>query len=333
MTTTKGPLLVTGGAGYVGAFTVRELVARGERVVVLDDFSTGHPEHVPEGVELLEVNLVDRDAVRAALAGRAFDVVLHFAARCYVGESVRDPRKYWEQNVGAALNLLGACVDSGVPGFVLSSTCAVYGEPPADVLTEDLPRAPVNPYGRTKAAIEQILEDYQSAALLRSFRLRYFNAAGGAADGSLGEWHAPETHLIPLALRSAVTGKPMQVFGTDWPTPDGTCVRDYVHVEDLASAHAAAVERLREGHAGGALNLGTGRGNSVKEILDAASRVTGREAAWNPAPRRDGDPAKLVAGPGAAGDVLGFSPSRTDVDQIVGSAWAYYERHPERLGV
>lgn len=322
----RGAVLVTGGAGYVGSFAVRALLAAGERVVVLDDLSKGHRASVPAGVPLVVADLRDAPAVRAALATDAFDAVLHFAASAYVGESVVDPRLYWENNVGGTLHLLGAAVDRGVRAVVFSSTCAVYGEPGVPALGEDLPRAPVNPYGRTKAVIEQTLEDYGAAYGLRSFRLRYFNAAGAAADGSLGEDHAPETHLVPLALTAARRGAPLRVFGTDWPTPDGTCVRDYVHVEDLADAHVAALRRLRGGHPGGALNLGTGRGTSVREVIDAAARATGRPVPWEPAPRRPGDPAYLVAAPGRASEVLGWTPSRSSIDRVVASAWAWHAR-------
>jgi UDP-glucose-4-epimerase GalE len=326
MTVNTRPVLVTGGAGYVGGFAVRALLAAGEEVVVVDDLSCGHRETVPAGVPLVEVCLRDAAATREALRGVEFASVLHFAANAYVGESVRDPRKYWENNVGATLNLLGVCMDRHVREFVFSSTCAVYGEPPVESLREDLPRAPVNPYGRSKAVIEQVLEDYGVANGLRSFRLRYFNAAGAAEDGSLGEDHADEPHLIPLVLRATVTGRPLQVFGTDWPTPDGTCVRDYVHVEDLAAAHVAALRRLRDGHPGGALNLGTGRGTSVLEVIEAARRVTGRDVPWQAAPRRPGDPPFLVAAPGRAADVLGWKPRWTSIDRIVASAWAWHSR-------
>ena len=321
------PVLVTGGAGYVGGFAVRALLAAGERVVVLDDLSTGHRETVPAGVPLVVANLRDAAGLRAALAGTDFSAVMHFAASAYVGESVTDPRKYWENNVGGTLNLLALTLDRGVRAFVFSSTCAVYGEPPVNALSEDLPRAPVNPYGRTKAVIEQVLEDYSAATPLRSFRLRYFNACGASADGKLGEDHAPETHLIPLTLRAAVSGTPLKVFGTDWPTPDGTCVRDYVHVEDLAAAHVSAIRRLREGHPGGALNLGTGHGASVRDVIDAAAKVTGRNVPWTPAPRRPGDPPFLVAAPGRAAEVLGWRPQWTSIERIVASAWAWHQQH------
>ena len=322
-------VLVTGGAGYVGSFSVHALVARGEDVVVIDDLSRGHREAVPAGVPLLIADLRDRAATEKALAAHEFDVVLHFAANAYVGESVKDPRRYWENNLGGTLNLLGLMLDRGVTRFVFSSTCAIYGEPALDVLTEDLPHLPVNPYGRSKATVEAVLADYDAALGLRSFRLRYFNAAGADEAGTIGEDHEDETHLIPLAIGAARTGKPLPVFGTDWPTPDGTCVRDYVHVEDLATAHVAAVDRLRAGHAGDALNLGTGRGTSVREVIAAVERASGLAVPWNAAPRRPGDPPRLVAGPGRAADVLGWRPKYASIDDTVRTAWTWHvKRRP-----
>jgi UDP-glucose-4-epimerase GalE len=318
--------LVTGGAGYVGSFTVRALLARGEKVVILDDLSRGHRESVPGGVPLVVADLRDAAATKAALAAHEFDVVLHFAANASVGESVADPRRYWENNLGGTLNLLGLMLDRGVKRIVFSSTCAVYGEPGLPFLTEELPHAPVNPYGRSKATVEAVLRDYDAAFGLRSFRLRYFNAAGSDATGSTGEDHTPETHLIPLAILAARTGRPLSVFGTDWATPDGTCVRDYVHVEDLAAAHVAAVDRLRTGHAGDALNLGTGEGTSVKSVIAAVERVSGKKVPWTAAPRRPGDPPFLVAGPGRAAAVLGWRPRHTSIDDIVRTAWAWHVR-------
>lgn len=322
----RGPLLVTGGAGYVGGFTVRALLARGEDVVVLDDLSEGHRWAVPDSVPLLRVDLRDRDATLAAVASRPFRCVLHFAASAYVGESVRDPRKYWENNVGATLNLLGACVERGIDAFVQSSSCTVYGHPRGDLLDEDAPLRPVSPYGRTKATIERILVDYAAAGLVRSFRLRYFNAAGADREGLLGEAHDPETHLVPLAFLAALRGETLRVFGTDWPTPDGSCIRDYVHVEDLARAHAAAVSALDEGHAGAALNLGTGRGVSVLEVLREVESVSGLPITWEAAPRRPGDPARLVAATGRAEQVLRWRPRHTTFRSIAETAWAWHAR-------
>ncbi len=322
-----GPVLVTGGAGYVGSFAVRALLAAGERVVVLDDLSLGHRDAVPEQVPLFEISIRDVGAVSAVLASDDFDAVMHFAASAYVGESVREPRMYWENNVGSALSLFGACIEHGVKRVVHSSTCAVYGEPQGDgPLSEDLPFAPVSPYGRTKG------RDRAHADRLRGARPAELPAAllqrGGGVSGRvarrLGEDHDPETHLIPLALHAAATGTTLRIFGTDWPTPDGTCVRDYVHVEDLAAAHVAALTRLRGGATGMALNLGTGRGTSVREVADAVASVTGLELTTEEAPRQPGDPAVLVAVPGGAETELGFAPLRTEIEQIVRSAWAWH---------
>lgn len=327
-----GAVLVTGGAGYVGSFTVRALAAAGREVVVLDDLSKGHREAVPRGVRLVVARIQDRSRVRRVLRARRFDAVLHFAADAYVGESMREPWRYWSNNLGGTRDLLDAVLECGVPGFVLSSTCAVYGEPRARRIRETTPRNPVNPYGRTKAACEQMLEDLHAVGALRSFRLRYFNAAGAAADGSLGEDHDPETHLVPLALRAAARGRTLPVFGGDYPTPDGTCVRDYVHVEDLAAAHAAAVDALGAGHAGGALNLGTGRGASVLEVARAAEAATGRRVRTRGAPRRPGDPPFLVAAPGRAREVLGWRPRHRSIGSIVATAWEWHRRHPSGFG-
>lgn len=324
----RGAILVTGGAGYVGSFTVRALAARGDAVVVLDDMSKGHAEALPPGVPLVRARIQDRERVREALRGRTFDAVVHFAAHAYVGESMKDPWKYWENNAAGTAALLDEAVAARVPGFVFSSSCAVYGVPRTKRIREDSPRAPVNPYGRTKAACEQMLEDLSAAGALRSFRLRYFNAAGAAADGSLGEDHDPEPHLVPLALRAAATGGTLDVFGSDYPTPDGTCVRDYVHVEDLARAHVAAVDRLREGHVGAALNLGTGRGASVLEVAREAEAASGKPVATRMAERRPGDPPFLVAAPGKAKEVLGWRPKHRTLRSIVATAWEWHRRHP-----
>jgi UDP-glucose 4-epimerase len=327
----RGAVLVTGGAGFVGSFAVRALAARGEEVVVLDDLSKGHRGAVPPGVRLVRCRVQDRARLRRALAARRFDAVLHFAADAYVRESVREPWRYWENNALGSLVLLDEARRAGVRGFVLSSTCAVYGDAPSPIL-ETAPRLPTNPYGRTKAAVEQALEDLAAAGVLASFRLRYFNAAGGAADGSLGEDHGPETHLVPLALRAASGRGTLRILGTDRPTPDGTCVRDLVHVEDLAAAHLAALDRLREGHAGAALNLGTGTGVSVREVLAAAEAAVGRRARTVEAPGHPADPPSLVAAPGRAREVLGWEPRWTDPAGIVASAWAWHRRHPRGYG-
>jgi UDP-glucose-4-epimerase GalE len=313
----------------VGSFTVQALVARGERVVVVDDLSEGHRGAVPKGVELVRCRVQDSARLRRVLAKQRFDAALHFAAHCYVGESMAEPLKYWRNNVEGTLVLLTELVAAGVPGVVFSSSCAVYGTPRTRRIRETTPRNPVNPYGRTKAVCEQMLEDLAETGSLRSFRLRYFNAAGAAPDGSLGEDHDPETHLIPLPIAAASRGRRLRVNGHDYPTPDGTCVRDYVHVADLAAAHVAALDRLRAGHAGGAFNLGTGRGASVLEVIHAVQRVTGRKLRHEIAPRRPGDPAYLVAAPGRARQELGWVPSYRRLDDIVATAFAWHRRNPD----
>jgi UDP-glucose-4-epimerase GalE len=328
----RGAVLVTGGAGYVGSFTVRALRDRGEDVVVLDDLSKGHRAALPAGVPLVRARIQDRAAVRRALRARPVDAVLHFAAHAYVGESVRDPWKYWSNNVLGTATLLEEVLAAGVPGFVLSSSCTVYGEPRVRRIAEDTPRSPVSPYGRTKAVCEQMLEDLAARGALRSFRLRYFNAAGAAADGTLGEDHDPETHLIPLAVAAATGGKPLVLFGDDYPTPDGTCVRDYVHVEDLAEAHAAAVERLRGGHPGGALNLGTGRGASVLQVVGAVEKALGAKVRLRRGPRRPGDPPFLVAAKGRAREVLGWEPRYASIGPIAETVAAWHRERPRGFG-
>ncbi len=328
----RGAVLVTGGAGYVGSFTVRALAARGEEVVVLDDLCRGHRAALPPGVPLVKSRVQDRPKVRRLLRSRPFDAILHFAAYAYVGESMGDPALYWENNVGGTTALLAEAEAAGVEGFVLSSSCTVYGTPKGSRIPETAPRNPVNPYGCTKAACEMLLENLAAAGRVRSFRLRYFNAAGAAPDGSLGEHHDPETHLLPLALRAAERGTALRVFGNDWPTADGTCVRDYVHVDDLAAAHVAAVDRLRAGSPGGALNLGTGEGASVLEVAAAAEAVTGRRVRLKFAPRRPGDAAIAVAGAGQAGSILGWKPRYGGIESILATAWEWHRKHPRGFG-
>jgi len=319
-------VLVTGGAGYIGSVTARRVQAAGHAVEVLDDFSTGHPAALPPGAPLHRGTLLDADFTRGVLARGGFDAVVHFAAFSLVGESVANPLKYWRNNVGGGLNLLEAVADAGVGRFVFSSTAAVYGEPETVPIPETAPTAPVNPYGETKLAVERALAATAERAGFAAVALRYFNACG--ADGDLGEDHDPETHLIPRLLRSLLDPQvSFRIFGDDFPTPDGTCIRDYIHVADLADAHVRAVERaVAPGFT--ALNLGTGDGTSVREIVDAASRVTGRALAPPVAPRRDGDPARLVAANGRAAELLGWRPRRSDVDRVVADAWAWHRAHP-----
>ncbi len=317
--------LVTGGAGYIGSHVVRSLLARGARVVVLDDLSGGHADAVPGEVAFVHANVGDRDAVARCLRDHDVQAVLHFASRIQVGESVRDPRRYYANNLVAGLALLDAVVDARITRLVLSSTAAVYGDPIRVPIDEEHPTSPMNPYGATKLALEHALAGYDVAYGLRYVALRYFNACG-AAHG-LAERHAPETHLIPLVLDAAMGKGPLTVFGEDYDTPDGTCVRDYVHVQDLATAHVAALDHLAAGGASGAFNLGTGKGCSVREVIGAVERVTGRKVAVTVGPRRMGDPPVLVASPAKAHAALGWVAERAGLDDIVRDA--FQARYPD----
>jgi UDP-glucose-4-epimerase GalE len=322
--------LVTGGAGYIGSHTSRLLAEHGESILILDDFSEGH-RPATRGLPVVEGSLADREFVQSVFARHRIEAVMHFAAACYVGESVRDPAKYYRQNVVAMLNLLEAMGAARVPAFVFSSSCAVYGEPARMPITEDTAKDPVNPYGRTKLVGEGLLRDFAGANGLRSLSLRYFNAAGAHPDGTMGEHHDPETHLIPLALL-ATMGKapPLTVFGDDYPTPDGTCVRDYIHIQDLAEAHRLALVKLRLGPAPvPAVNLGTGRGHSIREVLAEATRVTGRDVPHSIGARRPGDPPVLVAGAGLARDVLGWEPRYAELGTILETAWRWTSARPD----
>lgn len=315
-----GRLLITGGAGYVGSHCARRLAGAGFEVVTVDDLSHGHRAAVSG--ELVVADVRDRSAMRRLLE-RGFDVVLHFAARMSVGESHERPLEYWDVNVAGTAALLTSMREAGVRRFVFSSTCAVHGHPPEGLVAESTPFAPISPYGETKVAAERMLCAAERAGQLDVVRLRYFNAAGAARDGWLGESHDPETHLIPLALAAASEGRPMYLFGDDYPTEDGTCIRDYVHVEDLAEAHLAAVRRLLSGGQSAVYCLGTGRGASVRAVLDTVERVTGHRLARRVAPRRPGDPPRLVANPTAAAEALGWK-ARYDLEQIVRDAWRWH---------
>ena len=321
-----GHVLVTGGAGYIGSHTCKALAGAGYMPVTVDNMVYGHPWAVQWG-PLVEGDIRDADLLDSVFALFRPVAVLHFAAFAYVGECVADPGRYYATNVGGTITLLEAMRRAGCATVVFSSTCATYGEPvtPGAPMDEAHPQAPVNPYGRSKLMIEAILADYGAAYGLRHMSLRYFNAAGADPDGELGEDHDPETHLVPLAIGAALgTRGPLRVFGTDYPTPDGTCVRDYVHVTDLARAHVLALGHLEGGGAPGMLNLGTGRGNSVREVLGAVERASGRPVPWEAAPRRAGDPGALVAAAGRARAVLGWTPQLTDIDTIVGTAWRWH---------
>jgi UDP-glucose 4-epimerase len=320
-------ILVTGAAGYIGSHTVAMLRRGGHSVVAIDDLSSGHRQVVPDSVPLLVANVGDVGKVAPFLREHRVTAILHFAAKIQVGESVVDPQIYYRGNLAATIGLLEAALSVGVKQFILSSTAAVYGTPTTVPIPEDHPTVPINPYGETKLAIEKMLASYARAYPLQFAALRYFNAAGADPDEPLGERHDPETHLVPIVLEAALGKRHhVTVFGRDYDTNDGTCIRDYIHVCDLAAAHLAALEHLVAGGQGGAFNLGTGRGYSVAEVLETARRVTGRSIPVEYGARREGDPAVLVASPVRARDVLGFTPVRSSLETIVRDAWAFHAR-------
>jgi UDP-glucose 4-epimerase len=320
-------VLVTGGAGYIGSVVTEVLLRDGHDVVVLDNLSKGHRDAVPDRASFVPGDLLDRDVVTASLRDFKCDAVVHMAAASLVGESVTNPAHYYRQNVIAGLSLLDAMREAGVSRLVFSSTAAVYGEPQKQPIEETDPTAPTNPYGETKLAFERALRWYATAYGFDSVSLRYFNAAGATA--SHGERHDPETHLIPLVLRAAAGRAPdVTLFGADYPTPDGTCIRDYIHVEDLARAHVLALTDLERRRGCRAYNLGCGgEGYSVRDVIDAAERVTGRSIAVKTAARRPGDPAVLVASAERIRQELGWVPQQQDLAEIVGTAWAWMQRH------
>jgi UDP-glucose-4-epimerase GalE len=321
-------ILVTGGAGYIGSHTVKLLLARGHEVTVFDSLVYGHRAAVPAD-QLVVGDLADVAAVEKVLADRRVEAVVHFAAFAYVGESVTDPAKYYRNNLIASLELLDACRRSEVGRFVFSSTCATYGVPNAVPITEAEKQAPINPYGNTKLAFERALADYAAAYPFGYCALRYFNAAGAAADGTIGEDHDPETHLIPLVFQAATGKRPaVTVFGTDYPTPDGTCVRDYIHVDDLAEAHILALDKLGPG-VGLKYNVGVGRGYSVREVIRTAEEVSGLKVPVTEGPRRAGDPAELVANADKIRAELGWSPRYADLRSVMQTAWNWHRTHPD----
>jgi UDP-glucose 4-epimerase len=319
-------LLVTGGAGYIGSIVAARLIGDGHDVTVLDNLERGHRSAIPEGAALVEADLRDPEATARALAP-GFDAVLHFAALALVAESVAEPELYERSNVGGTRNLLDAMRAGAVERLVFSSTCATYGEPDTIPIEESTPERPVNPYGSTKLEVDRMIGAECAENGLGGISLRYFNVAG--AHGPLGEDHEPETHLIPNVLAVALGRRPhVEVFGTDYPTPDGTAIRDYIHIEDLATAHLLALDAIEPGRHD-VLNLGSGTGFSVREVIEAARRVTGHPIPVEEAPRRSGDPPQLVAASGRIRERLGWEPAKPGLDEIVGDAWAWHQAHPD----
>lgn len=316
-------ILVAGGAGYIGSHTVKYLLKNNYKVIVLDNLVYGHKEAVlTEHFE--KVDLADRIKLKEVFQKYKIDAVIHFAAYTYVGESVSNPAKYYQNNVVNTINLLDAMIENNVKNIVFSSTCATYGNPQYTPIDEKHPQSPINPYGKTKLMMEQIMADYEKAYGLKYAALRYFNAAGGDSQGELGESHNPETHLIPLVLK-AIKGEipDITVFGTDYDTEDGTCIRDYIHVEDLANAHMLAVEKLFEDNKSLCINLGTGIGTSVKEIIQAAEKITRKKVPVVFGERREGDPPKLYAANSMAKKVLNWKPKYTNIEEIIHTAWMW----------
>ena len=320
-------ILVTGGAGYIGSVTVEKLQAAGESVVVLDDLARGHREAVTRETPFYQGRVGDRTLIAKIAAEHKLESCVHFAALAYVGESVEKPEKYFENNVEQGIAFIGSLLSAGVRRIVFSSTCATYGEPDRIPISEECPQWPKNPYGWSKLFMERLFDSYDTAHGLKFASLRYFNAAG--ATQRCGEHHEPETHLIPIVLEAAAGERAeVPVFGSDYPTPDGTAIRDYVHVADLADAHIRALEHLRKGGKSDFVNLGTGDGYSVLEVIETARRVTGSEIRVRKEARRAGDPARLVADAAKARRVLGWAPAMSDLSSIIRSAWEWKKRHP-----
>jgi UDP-glucose 4-epimerase len=326
-------VLIAGGAGYIGSHCVRQLLAAGHEPVVLDNFAHGHRAAVPKGVKLHDAGLADAAALDRIFQTEHIDLVMHFAAFCYVGESVTSPLKYYLNNVAATLTLLDVMARHGVKKFVFSSTCATYGVPASLPIVEDMPQAPINPYGQTKLDVENALKALAHGEGLSFAAFRYFNAAGAAEDGSIGEDHDPETHLIPLAIGAAQGIRPaLQVFGTDYPTPDKTCLRDYVHVDDLSRAHIAVFDKLAKPGAALFYNLGTGRPTSVLEVIKAVEKVSGLKVPAKYSPRREGDPPALYANSAKAQAELGWKPKFMSIEPIVETAWRWHAKKPKGYG-
>jgi UDP-glucose-4-epimerase GalE len=330
--TPTNSVLVTGGAGYIGSHAVKALASSGARVIVYDNMSAGHRDATPHASAVVDGDIHDTARLRQTMREHGVTAVMHFAAWLSVGDSVRDPAGYYHNNVVGALSVLDAMIAAKVPHLVFSSTAAVFGNPVETPITETHPTQPINAYGQTKLAVEHALPHYDTAYGIRSMVLRYFNAAGADPDGELGEDHAPELHLIPRAVDAALGRDTFQVFGDDYDTPDGTCLRDYVHVTDLAAAHLLALHALRDGAASSKYNLGNGRPTSVKNVLDSIERVLGRKVPYTKGPRRAGDPGILYASSERIRRELGWKPRFEDIDVIVETAWRWREAHPGGYG-
>lgn len=321
-------ILITGGAGYIGSVTVEDLRVKGEQVVVVDNLVYGHRAAVGAGIPFYQGDIGDKDLLRRIFAENRIDACLHFSAYAYVGESVKDPGKYFQNNVAQTLTLLDILRENDIANFVFSSSCATYGEPQYTPIDEVHPQNPTNPYGWSKLMVERALEAFDAAYGMKFVSLRYFNACG--ATEKKGEHHDPETHLIPLALAAAQGLIPyVSIFGDDYPTADGTAIRDYIHVSDLSQAHLLALDHLRAGRSSESLNLGNGNGFSVKEVIEAARSVTGHSIEAAVAPRRAGDPSKLVANAAKAREVLGWDPRFADLETIIESAWKWHQANPK----
>jgi UDP-glucose 4-epimerase len=320
-------VLITGGAGYIGSHVVKELVRQGHHPIVYDNLQTGHREAVKDSL-IVEGDLADSEKLSKTFRSFPIRSVMHFAADCLVGESVEKPLKYFNNNVRNSLQLLEIMMENNIENIVFSSSAAVYGEPKQIPIPEGHPCVPTNPYGETKWIFEKVLEAFKKVGKLNFVALRYFNAAGADPGGELGEDHADESHLVPLAIKGALTGSPLLIFGTDYDTPDGTCIRDYIHVTDLAQAHILALEKLHQGNYSAIFNLGNGNGYSVKEVIRATARVTGLGLKSVESARRPGDPARLVASSDKIKTELGWTPRYPDLETIVETAWRWHRSHP-----
>jgi UDP-glucose 4-epimerase len=324
-------ILVTGGAGYIGSHVVKELLLQGHHPIVYDNLQTGHRKAV-KGALFIEGDLADEKRLKETFHQYSMDAVMHFAADCLVGESVKNPLKYFNNNVKNSMQLLEIIEEYNIKKFVFSSSAAVYGEPESIPIPEEHLCIPTNPYGETKWIFEKVLQDFRDLGRLDYISLRYFNAAGADPEGEVGEDHSPETHLIPLVLKAALNGDLVPVYGTDYDTPDGTCIRDYIHVTDLAQAHILALNKLKEGGISGIYNLGNGNGYSVKEVIETARRITGKKISSIESPRRPGDPARLVASSEKVRKELGWFPKYPDLETIIETAWRWHRNHPNGYG-